>query len=97
MAATYLRLPDPVVRMAKLDEGLKPLTVRLLHRSPQEEFTNGIRRERKEEGFRYALTRWSRFMKSAGIKVGDTVHYSFDENDQVLSVERVVIHVRRTD
>ncbi|KAJ0735311.1 putative DNA-binding pseudobarrel domain superfamily [Helianthus annuus] len=35
MAATYFRLPDTVSRMAKLDFGLKPIIVRLLHRSPQ--------------------------------------------------------------
>ncbi|KAJ0684421.1 hypothetical protein HanLR1_Chr11g0391021 [Helianthus annuus] len=91
------RLPDPVSRMAKLDLGLKDITVRLLHRDPPEQFTNGTRRERKQEGFRYALTRWSKFMKSAGIKVGDTVHYSVDENDQVLSVEKVLPYVRCTD
>ncbi|KAJ0753440.1 putative transcription factor B3-Domain family [Helianthus annuus] len=87
----YFRLPDPVSRMARLDEGLKDITVRLMHLDPPQQFTNGTRRERNNEsGFRYALTRWSKFMKSARIKVGDTVHFSFDENDQVLSVEKVV-------
>ncbi|KAF5821487.1 hypothetical protein HanRHA438_Chr01g0014981 [Helianthus annuus] len=38
MAATYFRLPNTVSRMAKLDFGLKPFTIRLLHRSPQKEF-----------------------------------------------------------
>ncbi|KAJ0905961.1 hypothetical protein HanPSC8_Chr07g0300071 [Helianthus annuus] len=83
--------------MAKLDLGLKDITVRLLNRDPPEQFTNGTRRERKHEGFRYALTRWSKFMKSARIKVRDTVHYSFDENEQVLSVEKVVPYVRRSN
>ncbi|KAM0000358.1 hypothetical protein Hdeb2414_s0432g00892351 [Helianthus debilis subsp. tardiflorus] len=55
-----------------------------MHLDLPQQFTKGTRRERKEEGFRYALTRWSKFMKSTRIKVGDTVHYSFDENDQVL-------------
>ncbi|KAJ0542431.1 putative DNA-binding pseudobarrel domain superfamily [Helianthus annuus] len=86
-----MRLPDLVSRMARLDEGLKDITVRLMHLDPPQQFTNGTRRERNNEtGFRYALTRWSKFMKSARIKVGDTVHFSFDENDQVLSVEKVV-------
>ncbi|KAM0038182.1 hypothetical protein Hdeb2414_s0013g00411841 [Helianthus debilis subsp. tardiflorus] len=83
--------------MAKLDLGLKDITIRVLHRDPPEQFTNGTRRERKQEGFRYALSRWSKFMKSTGIKARDTVHYSFDENEQVLSVEKVVPYVRCTD
>ncbi|KAJ0434568.1 hypothetical protein HanPSC8_Chr17g0781051 [Helianthus annuus] len=91
----YFRLPDPVSRMAKLDEGLKDITVRLMHLDPAQQFTNGTRRERNnEEGFRYALTRWKKFMKFARIKVCDSVHYSFDENDQVLSVEKVAPYVR---
>ncbi|KAM0037307.1 hypothetical protein Hdeb2414_s0014g00436601 [Helianthus debilis subsp. tardiflorus] len=93
---TIQRLPDDVSRMAKLDLGFKPITIRLLHRSPQKEFSNGTRREKKDNGYRYALTRWSRFMKTVGIMVGDTVYYSFDEIDQVLSVESVVPHVKRT-
>ncbi|MFS7988467.1 putative transcription factor B3-Domain family [Helianthus anomalus] len=64
MAATYFSLSDTVSRMAKLDFGLKPITVRLLHRSPQKEFINGTRREKKDNGFRYALTSSSSFMKS---------------------------------
>ncbi|MFS7954180.1 putative transcription factor B3-Domain family [Helianthus anomalus] len=96
MAAEYFRLPDDVSRMAKLDLGLKIITIRLMHLSPQKEFPNGTRREKKENGYRYALTRWSRIMKTAGIKVGDTVYYCFDELEQVLSVERVVPHIRRT-
>ncbi|MFS7982675.1 hypothetical protein Hanom_Chr10g00965581 [Helianthus anomalus] len=91
MAATYFRLPDTVSRMAKLDFGLKPITARLLHRSPQKEFINGTIREKKDDGFRYALTSWSSFMKFAGIKVGDIVYYSFDEIDQVLSVDLVYL------
>ncbi|KAJ0693882.1 hypothetical protein HanPI659440_Chr15g0602461 [Helianthus annuus] len=94
---SLFRLPDTVSRMAKLDFGLKPITIRLLHRSPQNEFSNGIRREKKDDCFRYALTSWSRFMKFAGIQVGDTVYYSFDEIDQVLSVGLVVPHMRHTD
>ncbi|MFS7898998.1 hypothetical protein Hanom_Chr09g00831871 [Helianthus anomalus] len=83
--------------MTKLDSNLKPITVRLLHLTKQEEFTNHTRREKKENGFHYALCRWSRLMKRAGIKAGDTVHYSFDETDQVLNVELVVPHIRCTD
>ncbi|KAF5782993.1 hypothetical protein HanXRQr2_Chr11g0502721 [Helianthus annuus] len=79
MVATYFRLPDTVSRTARLDFGFKPITIRLLYQSPQKEFINGTRREKKDNGFRYALTSWSSFMKSAGIKVGDTVYYSFDE------------------
>ncbi|MFS7993989.1 hypothetical protein Hanom_Chr12g01100611 [Helianthus anomalus] len=41
------RIPDPVSRMARLDEGLKDITVRLMHLDPPQEFTNGTRRERK--------------------------------------------------
>ncbi|KAM0070733.1 hypothetical protein Hdeb2414_s0001g00016601 [Helianthus debilis subsp. tardiflorus] len=99
MAGEYFRLPDPVSRMAKLDEALKDITVRLMHRDPPEQFINGTRRERKGEGedFRYALTCWSKFMRFTGIKVRDTIHYSFNENEQVLSVEKVVPYVRRSD
>ncbi|MFS7984370.1 hypothetical protein Hanom_Chr11g00985681 [Helianthus anomalus] len=50
--------------MAKLDLCLKDITVRLLNRYPPVQFTNGIIRERKREGFRYALRRWSKFMKT---------------------------------
>ncbi|KAJ0575314.1 hypothetical protein HanIR_Chr05g0211361 [Helianthus annuus] len=93
----YFRIPDPVSRMARLDEGLKDITVRLMHLDPPQQFTNGTRRERKSDGgFRYALTRWKKFMKAARINVRDRVHYSFDENDQVLSVELVVPYVRRS-
>ncbi|XP_035829943.1 uncharacterized protein LOC110944434 [Helianthus annuus] len=92
----YFRIPDPVSRMARLDEGLKDITVRLMHLDPPQQFTNGTRRERKiDGGFRYALTRWKKFMKAARINVRYRVHYSFDENDQVLSVELVVPYVRR--
>ncbi|KAJ0557228.1 putative transcription factor B3-Domain family [Helianthus annuus] len=91
----YFRIPDPVSRMARLDEGLKDITVRLMHLDPPQQFTNGTRRERKTDGgFRYALTRWKKFMKTARINVRDRVHYSFDENEQVLSVELVVPYVR---
>ncbi|KAJ0907311.1 hypothetical protein HanRHA438_Chr07g0297391 [Helianthus annuus] len=83
--------------MAKLDLGLKDITVRLLNHDPPVQFTNGTRCERKRKGFRYALSRWSKFMKTAGIKVRDTVDYSFDENEQVLSVEKVVPYVRRSN
>ncbi|KAJ0921921.1 putative DNA-binding pseudobarrel domain superfamily [Helianthus annuus] len=48
------------------------------------------------KGYGYALRRWSRFMNTAGIEVGDTVYFCFDELEQVLIVERVVPHVRRT-
>ncbi|MFS7975899.1 hypothetical protein Hanom_Chr10g00886031 [Helianthus anomalus] len=83
--------------MAKLDEGLKDLTIRFLHLDPPLQITNGTRRERRSNGrgFRYALTYWKKFMKAARIKVRDQVHYCFDENEQVLSVERVVPYVRR--
>ncbi|KAJ0485470.1 hypothetical protein HanHA89_Chr14g0568701 [Helianthus annuus] len=91
------RIPDPVSWMAKLDEGLKDITVRLMHLDPPQQFTNGTRRERKTDGgFRYALTSWKKFMKAARIKVRDTVRYSFNENEQVLNVELVVPYVRRS-
>ncbi|KAF5756077.1 putative transcription factor B3-Domain family [Helianthus annuus] len=73
MANIDFMLPDRVSEMAKLDLGLKDITVRLLNRDPPVQFTNGTRRESKREGFRYALSRWSEFMKIAGIKVRDTV------------------------
>ncbi|KAF5768444.1 hypothetical protein HanXRQr2_Chr14g0636531 [Helianthus annuus] len=93
----YFRLPDPVSQMTKFDEGLKDITVRLMHLDPPQQITNGTRRERKSiGGFRYALTRWKKFMKAAQFKVRDTVHFSFDENEQVLSVEMVVPYVRRS-
>ncbi|KAM0058141.1 putative transcription factor B3-Domain family [Helianthus debilis subsp. tardiflorus] len=95
MAAHYFWLPDNVSSMAKLDLGLKSITIRLLHLNPQKEYPNGTRREKKVKGYRYALRRWSRFMNIACIKVGDTVYFCFDETDQVLSVERVVPHVIR--
>ncbi|KAF5811374.1 hypothetical protein HanXRQr2_Chr04g0180681 [Helianthus annuus] len=93
MAADYFRLPDDVSRKAKLDLGLKNITIRLLHLNPQKDFPNGMGREKRVKGYRYALRRWSRFMNIAGIKVGDTVYFCFDEIEQVLSVERVVSHV----
>ncbi|KAJ0489947.1 hypothetical protein HanHA300_Chr12g0449751 [Helianthus annuus] len=67
----YFRIPDPVSRMAKLDEGLKDLTIRFLHLDPPLQITNGTRRERRSNGrgFRYALTSWKKFMKAARIKV----------------------------
>ncbi|KAJ0539401.1 putative nucleic acid-binding protein [Helianthus annuus] len=67
----YFRIPDSVSRMAKLDEGLKDLTIRLLHMDPPLQITNGTRRERRSNGrgFRYALTSWKKFMKAARIKV----------------------------
>ncbi|KAJ0742657.1 hypothetical protein HanPI659440_Chr10g0366671 [Helianthus annuus] len=93
----YFRIPDPVSRMARLHEGLKDITVRLMHLDPPKQFTNGTRREKRTGGgWRYALTSWRKFMKVARINVLDTVHYSFDENDQVLSVERVEPYDRRT-
>ncbi|KAM0008044.1 hypothetical protein Hdeb2414_s0124g00804621 [Helianthus debilis subsp. tardiflorus] len=46
------RLPDHVSRMARLDEGLKDITVGLMHLDPPQQFTNGTRCERNnEEGF----------------------------------------------
>ncbi|KAM0052152.1 putative transcription factor B3-Domain family [Helianthus debilis subsp. tardiflorus] len=93
----YFRIPDPVSRMAKLNQCLKDITIRLMHLDPPQQFTNGTRPERKTDGgLRYALTSWNKFMKAARIKVRDMVHYSFDENDQVLSVELVVPYVRRS-
>ncbi|KAJ0463812.1 hypothetical protein HanHA300_Chr14g0519821 [Helianthus annuus] len=91
------RLPDNVSRIAKLDSDLKPMTVRLLHLTEQEEFTNRTRREKRGEDFRYALCKWSRFMKRARVNEGDMVHFSFDETHQVLNVELVVPHKRSTD
>ncbi|XP_035830777.1 uncharacterized protein LOC110868112 [Helianthus annuus] len=94
----YFRIPDPVSRMARLHEGLKDITVRLMHLDPPKQFTNGTRREKKTGGgWRYALTGWKKFMKAARINVLDTVHYSFDENEQVLSVERVEPYDSRTN
>ncbi|KAF5791590.1 hypothetical protein HanXRQr2_Chr09g0396531 [Helianthus annuus] len=59
----YFRIPDPVSRMARLDEGLRDITVRLMHLDPPQQFTNGTRRERKSDGgWRYALTGWKKFM-----------------------------------
>ncbi|KAM0046959.1 putative DNA-binding pseudobarrel domain superfamily [Helianthus debilis subsp. tardiflorus] len=97
MAFTDFRLPDNVSRMAKLDSDLKLITVRLLDLTQQQEFTNRTRREKKEKSFRYALCKWSRFIKRARIKVGETVHFPVDETDQVLNVELVVPHIKRTD
>ncbi|KAM0071483.1 putative DNA-binding pseudobarrel domain superfamily [Helianthus debilis subsp. tardiflorus] len=96
MYTTIQRLPDDVSRKAKLNLGLKNITIRLLHLNPQKEFPNGTRREKRVKGYRYALRRWSRFMNIAGIKVGDTVYFCFDETEQVLSVEKVVPHVSRS-
>ncbi|MFS7994110.1 hypothetical protein Hanom_Chr12g01102051 [Helianthus anomalus] len=93
MASTDFILLDRVSEMEKLDLCLKDITVTLLNRDPLVQFTNGVIRERKREGFRYALRRWSKLMKTAGIKVRDTVDFSFDENEQVLSVEKVVPYV----
>ncbi|KAM0038358.1 hypothetical protein Hdeb2414_s0013g00413891 [Helianthus debilis subsp. tardiflorus] len=93
MAGPDFMLPDRVSEMAKLNLGLKDITVRLLNQDPPVQFTNGTKRERTCKGFRYALRRWLKFMKTAGIKVRDTVDYSFDENEQVLSVEKVVPYV----
>ncbi|KAJ0931313.1 hypothetical protein HanPSC8_Chr04g0160181 [Helianthus annuus] len=97
MASKDFRLSDNVSRIAKLDSDLKPMTVRLLHLTEQEKFTNRTRREKRGEGFRYALCKWSRFMKRARINEGDMVHFSFDETHQVLNVELVVPHKRSTD
>ena len=98
---TIQRIPDPVSRMARLHEGLKDLTVRFSHLDPPLQITNGTRRERRERkgkaGFRYALTSWKKFMKAGMINVCDQVHFSFNENDQVLTVERVVPYVKRTN
>ncbi|KAJ0530338.1 putative transcription factor B3-Domain family [Helianthus annuus] len=94
--AKYFRLPDDVSAKAKLHLSLKNITIRLMHVSPSIEFTNGTRRETKEKGYGHALKRWSTFMNTAGIEVGDMVYFCFDELDQVLIVERVVSHVRRT-
>ncbi|KAJ0859132.1 putative nucleic acid-binding protein [Helianthus annuus] len=66
----YFRIPDPVSRMARLDEGLRDITVRLMHLDPPQQFTNGTRRERKSDGgWPYALTSWKKFMKAARIKM----------------------------
>ncbi|KAF5813803.1 hypothetical protein HanXRQr2_Chr03g0103001 [Helianthus annuus] len=86
-------LPNRVSEMAKLNLCLEDITVKLLNMEPPFQFTNGTRRERTHNGFRYALRRWSKFMKTAGIKVRDNVDFCFDENEQVLSVEKVVPYV----
>ncbi|KAJ0693813.1 hypothetical protein HanPI659440_Chr15g0601571 [Helianthus annuus] len=95
-AAKSFRLPDDISVKAKLHLSLKNITTRLMHVSPPIEFTNGTRREMKEKGYAYALKRSSTFMNTTGIEVGDMVYFCFDELDQVLIVERVVPHVRRT-
>ncbi|KAF5772855.1 hypothetical protein HanXRQr2_Chr13g0582111 [Helianthus annuus] len=77
-------LPDRVSEMAKLNICLKDITVRLLNLEPPLQFTNGTRRERTHNGFRYALTRCSKFMKTAGIK--DVVD---DVNDTILAIKEV--------
>ncbi|MFS7935518.1 hypothetical protein Hanom_Chr05g00404461 [Helianthus anomalus] len=43
----YFRIPDPVSQMARLHEGLKDITVRLMHLDPPKQFTNGTRREKR--------------------------------------------------
>ncbi|KAJ0795344.1 putative transcription factor B3-Domain family [Helianthus annuus] len=95
----YFRIPDHVSRMARLHEGLKDLTINFLHLDPPMQITNGTRRERRTNGrgYRYALTSWKKFMKAAQIKVRDEVHFSFDENEQVLTIERVVPYVNRSN
>ncbi|MFS8008551.1 putative DNA-binding pseudobarrel domain superfamily [Helianthus anomalus] len=66
----YFSIPGPVSRIARLVEGLKDITVRLMHLDPPQEFTNGTRRERKTDGgWRYALTSWKKFMKAARMTV----------------------------
>ncbi|KAM0048061.1 putative transcription factor B3-Domain family [Helianthus debilis subsp. tardiflorus] len=65
IAGTDFMLPDRVSEMAKLNLCLKDITVRLLNREPPVQCTNGTRRERTHNGFRYALRRWSKFMKTA--------------------------------
>ncbi|MFS8017900.1 hypothetical protein Hanom_Chr15g01385841 [Helianthus anomalus] len=82
--------------MVKLGTDLKPMTVRLLHLPEQEEFTNRTRLEKRREGWRYALCKWSRFMKRARINECDKVHFSFDETHQVLNVELVVPHQKKS-
>ncbi|KAF5764704.1 hypothetical protein HanRHA438_Chr15g0707611 [Helianthus annuus] len=96
MVAEDFILSDVVSAMAKLHLGLTSITIRLMHLSPPIEFPNGTRREMKEKGYRYALRSWSRLMNTAGIEVGDTVYFCFDELEQLLIVERVVPHIRRT-
>ncbi|KAJ0477413.1 hypothetical protein HanHA300_Chr13g0488251 [Helianthus annuus] len=95
MASKDFRLPDNVSRMAKLGADLKPMTVRLLHLPEQLEFTNPTRREKNGEDWRYALSKWSKFMKRARINEGDTVYFSFDKTHQVLNVDLVVPHPKK--
>ncbi|KAF5764783.1 putative transcription factor B3-Domain family [Helianthus annuus] len=95
MASKDFRLPDKVSSMAKLGADLKPMNVRLLHLPEQDEFTNRTRREKRGESWRYALCKWSRFMKRARINERDTIHFSFDETHQVLNVELVVPHQKK--
>ncbi|MFS7949578.1 hypothetical protein Hanom_Chr06g00573191 [Helianthus anomalus] len=94
----YFRIPDRVSRKVKLHEGLKDLNIRFLHMDHPLQITNGTRREKRTNGpgYRYALTCWKKFMKAAQIKVRDQVHYSFDENEQVLIVESVVPYIKRS-
>ncbi|KAJ0627018.1 putative transcription factor B3-Domain family [Helianthus annuus] len=95
----YFRIPNPVSHMAKLHEGLKDLTIKFLHLDPPLQITNGTRRERRpnRRGYRYALTSWKKFMKAAQIKARDQVHFYFDENEQVLTIERVVRYVNQME
>ncbi|KAJ0947956.1 putative replication protein A, OB [Helianthus annuus] len=76
---TDFMLPDRVSEMAKLNICLKDITVRLLNLEPPVQFTNGTRRERTHNGFRYALKRWSKFMKTVGIKYMSFVNLSTPE------------------
>ncbi|KAJ0575889.1 putative transcription factor B3-Domain family [Helianthus annuus] len=82
IVGTDFMLPDRVSEMAKLNICLKDITVRLLNLEPPVQFTNGTRRERTHNGFRYALRRWSKFMKTAGIK--DVVD---DVSDMLLAIK----------
>ncbi|KAJ0600071.1 hypothetical protein HanIR_Chr03g0112391 [Helianthus annuus] len=80
---TDFMLPNRVSEMAKLNLCLEDITVKLLNMEPPFQFTNGTRRERTHNGFRYALRRWSKFMKTAGIK--DVVD---DVRDMFLAIKQ---------
>ncbi|KAJ0870496.1 hypothetical protein HanRHA438_Chr11g0501151 [Helianthus annuus] len=95
MGTTDFMLPDRVSEMAKLDLCLKDITVRLLNRDPPVQFTNGTIRERKREGFRYALSHWLKFIVcgSRYCAIGTVL---CDPRYLVRSCEVYVVHYAKT-
>ncbi|KAJ0787388.1 putative nucleic acid-binding, replication factor A [Helianthus annuus] len=90
----YFRIPDPVSRKARLDEGLKDLNIRFLHMDPPLQITNGTRREKRPNGrgYRYALTCWKKFMKAARIKMEQAAVTLLNNVD--LNVDDYTIRIR---